>query len=511
MYDGPSTLFKPRGPVTYCLGDCDSRGAGDGLRLALERRIRSSQRLPEDVPVRPGRGARLRHPDERQPVDQPVRPVAAPPRLRRRPGARAGELAVPRRPHRRRLRPPRRRRSTARRSSGTASASTSTSCSAARSAAKRPVLYLIYPQGNPLQATEDSPYLQLGECKYGRRSWIAAIDAATSLEVAAKYAPALVRRDDALECHRRPTDRSPALPEEHLRVDAAPAVRRATTRTSTRFTRRGSRRFDGGRALPEIHFDEPDRAQHAAARADAVTAAEERADVMSGYRRRSMSVVHDIDSVRRIRRRPRTSSTRCWTATSQPRRTYRRLHKELLKLTPEELCPQQAEGGPLLLQPGHHLYRLRPEGRDRADLPARPAAEDHLRCRLGGHRARADAAHHRAQPVSQGHLSRPAHPAGWRRPADVDLQLQALPPADGGRQGTARRVRQRDGNGPGASARRPVRRARGQPARAERRVVHALQPEGDEADLPGAVPQVRRPPDRAIQPGAAVDAAGARA
>ena len=33
---------------------------------------------------------------------------------------------------------------------------------------EEPALYLIYPQGNPLQATEDSPYLQLGECKYGR-------------------------------------------------------------------------------------------------------------------------------------------------------------------------------------------------------------------------------------------------------------------------------------------------------------------------------------------------------
>jgi putative proteasome-type protease len=31
-----------------------------------------------------------------------------------------------------------------------------------------PNLYLIYPQGNPLSATEDSPYLQIGECKYGR-------------------------------------------------------------------------------------------------------------------------------------------------------------------------------------------------------------------------------------------------------------------------------------------------------------------------------------------------------
>ena len=29
-------------------------------------------------------------------------------------------------------------------------------------------LYLVYPQGNPLRATDDSPYLQIGECKYGR-------------------------------------------------------------------------------------------------------------------------------------------------------------------------------------------------------------------------------------------------------------------------------------------------------------------------------------------------------
>ena len=29
-------------------------------------------------------------------------------------------------------------------------------------------LYMIYPQGNPLRASEESPYLQIGECKYGR-------------------------------------------------------------------------------------------------------------------------------------------------------------------------------------------------------------------------------------------------------------------------------------------------------------------------------------------------------
>jgi putative proteasome-type protease len=49
-------------------------------------------------------------------------------------------------------------------------------------------LYLIYPQGNPLRATEDSPYLQLGECKYGRPILDRGVDSKTSLEVAAKYA-----------------------------------------------------------------------------------------------------------------------------------------------------------------------------------------------------------------------------------------------------------------------------------------------------------------------------------
>jgi putative proteasome-type protease len=51
-----------------------------------------------------------------------------------------------------------------------------------------PGLYLIYPQGNPLAATEDSLYLQLGECKYGRPILDRGIQATTSLEVAAKYA-----------------------------------------------------------------------------------------------------------------------------------------------------------------------------------------------------------------------------------------------------------------------------------------------------------------------------------
>lgn len=50
-------------------------------------------------------------------------------------------------------------------------------------------LYLIYPQGNPLQATEESPFLQIGECKYGRPILDRGIRYdKTTLEEACKYA-----------------------------------------------------------------------------------------------------------------------------------------------------------------------------------------------------------------------------------------------------------------------------------------------------------------------------------
>jgi putative proteasome-type protease len=52
-----------------------------------------------------------------------------------------------------------------------------------------PQLFLIYPQGNPLQATEESPYLQIGETKYGRPILDRGIRFdKTTLEEAAKYA-----------------------------------------------------------------------------------------------------------------------------------------------------------------------------------------------------------------------------------------------------------------------------------------------------------------------------------
>ncbi|MDG3002337.1 peptidase [Paludisphaera mucosa] len=50
-------------------------------------------------------------------------------------------------------------------------------------------LYMVYPQGNPLRATEDSPFLQIGECKYGRPILDRGVRyERTSLEDAARYA-----------------------------------------------------------------------------------------------------------------------------------------------------------------------------------------------------------------------------------------------------------------------------------------------------------------------------------
>lgn len=52
-----------------------------------------------------------------------------------------------------------------------------------------PDLYLVYPQGNPLNATEDCPFLQIGECKYGRPILDRGIRYhETTLEEGAKYA-----------------------------------------------------------------------------------------------------------------------------------------------------------------------------------------------------------------------------------------------------------------------------------------------------------------------------------
>jgi putative proteasome-type protease len=109
-----------------------------------------------------------------------------------------------------------------------------------------PQLYLVYPQGNPLSATEDSPYLQIGECKYGRPILDRGVRyEQTSLEEAAKYA--LISLDSTMRSnvtvgppidvlvygrdelvitrHRRFSENDPELRDIHLRWEQA--LRRA--------------------------------------------------------------------------------------------------------------------------------------------------------------------------------------------------------------------------------------------------------------------------------------------
>lgn len=109
-----------------------------------------------------------------------------------------------------------------------------------------PGLYLIYPQGNPVCATEDAPFLQIGESKYGRPILDRGIKYdQTSLEEAAKYAlisfdstmrsnatvgppiDLLIYANDELNItrHRRLHERDPDLSEIHSQWESA--LRRA--------------------------------------------------------------------------------------------------------------------------------------------------------------------------------------------------------------------------------------------------------------------------------------------
>ena len=259
-----ATLFNAVRACDLLPGDRDRRGPGDGLRLAIQRRIRSSEHLPEDVPVRPGGRAHLRHPDERQPVDQPVsacrccgcdfdagqglaqaKSIYDAARLVGECVRRVAEID----------------RAALERDSFNFNVNL---LLGGQIRGEAPGLYLIYPQGNPLQATEDSPYLQLGECKYGRPILDRGIDMRTTLEVAAKYAllsfdatmrsnvtvgppiDLLLYKRNTFEItrHRRLAALRPG--SELIHASWEQSLRKAVEQ------------------LPEIHFDEPDRAQHAA-------------------------------------------------------------------------------------------------------------------------------------------------------------------------------------------------------------------------------------------------------
>ena len=96
-----------------------------------------------------------------------------------------------------------------------------------------------------------------------------------------------------------------------------------------------------------------------------------------------------------------------------------------------------------------------------------------------------------------------------RRAAGARLQLPALPARNARRQGSQGHLRLDRRHRSHSSRRRPLRRARGQPARAERRLVHARQSRGHQARISGSLHALQREADRALRPSAAGHAANA--
>ncbi len=129
---------------------------------------------------------------------------------------------------------------------------------------------------------------------------------------------------------------------------------------------------------------------------------------------------------------------------------------------------------------------------------------------MADHRAGAEAAPDRHQPLSEGRLPRRADSGRRHRATRSGPELPPLPPRDARRERPPRHLRldRRHRSHPPAGW--PLRRPRRQPARAERRVLHAGESRGDEARPAGPLRSLRRQSHRALRAGAARDAACAR-
>ena len=150
----------------------------------------------------------------------------------------------------------------------------------------------------------------------------------------------------------------------------------------------------------------------------------------------------------------------------------------------------------------HHLRGVRREGRGRlrhrtAD-PLRPDPAHHPQSRVARDGKGPGAARHRAEPLPPRRLSRPGDPEGRCRAARAGAEQLAVPARDARRGRARRRVLAHLRRGHRARRRRrrqrPLLRAGGQPACAQRRELHARRPQDDDAVVPEPV---RRAPHRA--------------
>ncbi len=163
----------------------------------------------------------------------------------------------------------------------------------------------------------------------------------------------------------------------------------------------------------------------------------------------------------------------------------------------------------------HHLRRLRRQGRGRqghrAADPLRPDPARDSGARVARDGARAAPARHGAQPLHPRRLPRPGDPEGRHRAERAGARQRPVPQRDAGRRRAGRDLlaHRRHRHRPRRQRRRQrqLLRARGQPARAERRELHAREPQDDDAALPRAVQPAPGGAGRALPRPAARDPA----
>ena len=170
-----------------------------------------------------------------------------------------------------------------------------------------------------------------------------------------------------------------------------------------------------------------------------------------------------------------------------------------------KIAEEPASGGPDVSARRNYIYCLRKQRGHGADLPERSDTPDYSRGGMGKNRKRADAEADDAEPVSARHLPRRTNPARRDCAAGADLQLPAFPQRDARAKCAAGHLCERVRNGSGANARRKLRGVGRQSARAERRVVHAGEPQSAEARVSEDVPGLRRLADRPLSAGVAGD------
>ena len=154
----------------------------------------------------------------------------------------------------------------------------------------------------------------------------------------------------------------------------------------------------------------------------------------------------------------------------------------------------------------HHLRGLWRQGRGRrrhrAPDTVRPDPAHHSGPRVGRARKRPGAARDRTEPLHQGCLPRPGDPQGGSDPVRAGSQERAIPLPDG-RRACARRClfayrRRRYCACAQCRGQRRVLRARGQPARPQRRQLHAGKPQDDDAAVSRTVQRASRGASRAL-------------